>query len=310
MRTQGLVFTRDADPRYTWYDDRETPTANLKETAAVRKIALANYGPGMLKPGEPIGAMRDIRLWMVYLNQRYAIESALKYVGGMFQNLTTKGEEKPLPPTEFIPAGEQREVMGLLMDAVDPKSLEIPESLLIQLAPDPGRNLEDMSKDDVFDQLRAARILSAMVIQPLFDADRAARMVALGARKPDTYSFPEMVDTVMAATWKKAPSGNAQEKALLRVTQSVAMESMMQLGGAKETAPEAKDYVLDQLASLADDLKSRKDGDPLTDAFYRQSARQIAHYLTNPDANAPKEIAPVCGKGPRSRFPLPPGPPL
>lgn len=310
MRNQGLVFTRDADPRYTWYDDRETPAANLKETAAVRKIALANYGPAMLKPGEPIGAMRDIRLWMVYLNQRYAIESALKYVGGMFQNLTTKGEEKPLPPTAFIPAGEQRDVMGLLMDAVDPKNLEIPESLLIQLAPDPGRNLEDMSKDDVFDQLRAARILSAMVIQPLFDADRAARMVALGARKPDTYSFPEMVDTVMAATWKKSPSRNAQEKALLRVTQSVTMESMMQLGGARDTAPEAKDYVLDQLASLADELKSRKDGDPLTDAFYRQSARQIAHYLTNPEANAPKEVAPVWGKGPRSRFPLPPGPPL
>jgi hypothetical protein len=68
--------------------------------------------------------------------------------------------------------------------------------------------------------------------------------------------------------------------------------------------------VLDQLALLADDLKTRKDGDPLTDAFYRQSARQITHYLTNPEANVPKAIEPAWGKGPRSRFPLPPGPPL
>jgi len=152
--------------------------------------------------------------------------------------------------------------------------------------------------------------LSAMVIQPLFDPDRAARMVALAARKPDTLTFPEMVGTVLDHTWKVSPSGNAQEKALLRVTQNVAMLSMMALGGAKDTAPEAKAYVLDQLALLADDLKTRKDGDPLTDAFYRQSAREITHYLTNPEANAPKEIAPVWGKGPRSRFPLPPGPPL
>jgi hypothetical protein len=94
------------------------------------------------------------------------------------------------------------------------------------------------------------------------------------------------------------------------VSQGVTMESMMALGGAKDTAPEARDYVLDQLALLADDLKTRKDGDPLTDAFYRQSARQITHYLTNPEANAPKAIEPVWGKGPRSRFPLPPGPPL
>jgi hypothetical protein len=310
MHDQGMVFTREDDPRYTWYDDRETPTANLKETAEVRKIALANYGTGMLKPGEPIGSMRDMRLWIVYLNQRYAIESAVKYIGGMFQNLTVKDEAHPLPPTAFIPAAEQREVMGLLMDAVDPKNLEIPESLLIQLAPDPGRNLEDLSKDSVFDELRAARILAAMTIQPLFDPDRAARMVALGARKPDTYSFPEMVSAVLDATWKKAPSGSVQEKALLRVTQGVAMESMMALGGAKDTAPEARDYVLDQLASLADDLKGRQDSDPLTAAFYRQSARQIAHYLTNPEANVPKGIEPAWGKGPRSRFPLPPGPPL
>ncbi|HEY0265185.1 MAG TPA: hypothetical protein VGC16_00440, partial [Rhizomicrobium sp.] len=158
--------------------------------------------------------------------------------------------------------------------------------------------------------LRAARILSALVIQPLFDPDRAARMVALAARKPDTLTFPEMVDTVMAHTWKASPGGGAGQKALLRVTQSVAMESMMALGGAADTAPEARDYVLDQLALLADDLKGRKDGDPLTDAFYRESARQIQHYLTNPAANVPKQIEPVWGKGPRSRFPLPPGPPL
>jgi len=310
MRDHGIVFTREDDPRYTWYDDRETPMADLRETAAVRKIALANYGTGMLKPGEAIGDLRDMRLWIVYLEQRYAIESAVKYIGGMFQNLTVKDEARPLPPTQFIPADEQREILGLLMDSVKPENLEIPESLLIQLAPTPVENLEDLSRDSVFDQLRAARILSAMVIQPLFDPARAARMVALAARKPDTLTFPEMVDQVMVHTWKTQATGSPEQRALLRVTQSVAMESMMALGGAKDTAPEAKDYVLDQLAALADDLKSRKDGDPLTDAFYRESARQITHYLANPEANVPKEIEPVWGKGPRSRFPLPPGPPL
>ena len=310
MRDHGIVFTQDSDPRWTWYDDRETPAANLRETAEVRKIALANYGPQMLKPGEPIGALRDMRLWIVYLAQRYAFESGVKYVGGMIQNITTKGEAHPLPPTEFIPAKDQREVLGLLMDAVDPKNLEIPESLLIQLTPDPGRNLEDLSKDDVFDQLRAARILSALVLEPLFDADRAARMVALAARKPDTLTFPDMVNTIMARTWKASPSGSAQQRALLRVTQDVTLGSMMELGGAKDTAPEAKYYVLDQLAQLADDLKARKDGDPMTDAFYRETARRITHYLVNPEANAPKSVMPDWGTGPRSRFPLPPGPPL
>jgi hypothetical protein len=88
------------------------------------------------------------------------------------------------------------------------------------------------------------------------------------------------------------------------------MESMMALGGAKDTAPEARDYVLDQLALLADDLKARKDGDPLTDTFYRQSAREIAHYLTNPEANAPKAIEPVWGQGSALPLPVAAGPSL
>jgi hypothetical protein len=310
MRDHGIIYTRDGDPRWNWYDDRATPEEDLRETLAARKIMIDHYGPALLKPGEPIGALRDIRLWMVYLHHRYAIESGLNYVGGLFQNISVKDEAHPLPPTQFIPPQEQREVLGLLMETIEPKNLELPESLLAQLTPDPGRNLEDLSKDDVFDQLRAARILSAMVIEPLFNEARAARMVALAARQPDTLTFPEMVDTVLAHTWKTKASGNSQERALLRVTQNVAMESMMILGGAKDTCPEARDYVLDQLVQLAEDLKTRQDSDPLTAAFYRQSARQITQYLTNPATNAPPTASPEWGKGPRSRFPFPPGPPL
>ena len=65
-------------------------------------------GQGALTPGEPVGALRDARLWMVYLHHRYAIESALKYVGGLYQNIVVKGDT--LPPTEFIPVKVQRDV--------------------------------------------------------------------------------------------------------------------------------------------------------------------------------------------------------
>jgi hypothetical protein len=122
-------------------------------------------------------------------------------------------------------------------------------------------------------------------------------------RKPIVYYFDPAIP-------KAAPAGTPEERALLRVTQDVALQSMMKLGAARDGAPEAKDYVLDQLNQLADDLKSRSDPDRLTAASYRQSAREIQHYLNNPEANAPKSITPEWGKGPRSRFPEPPGPPL
>ncbi len=105
-------------------------------------------------------------------------------------------------------------------------------------------------------------------------------------------------------------SPTAQTRALRRVVQKVALDSMMMLGGNADTSPEARAYVLDQLALLATDLKGRSDTDPLTAAFYRQSSRDIDRYLQDPTANAPKSSMPTWGKGPRSRFPLPPGPPL
>jgi hypothetical protein len=308
MRDKNILYVPDTDPRWTWYDDRATPTENLAETMAARRIMIDNFGPGMLSPGEPVGALRDVRLWMAYLHHRYAIESGLKYIGGQYQNIVVKGET--MPPTAFIPGKLQRDVLGLLMTAIEPKNLALPETLLAQLTPDPGDNLEDLSKDDVFDQLRAARILSALVIEPLFDADRAARMVALSARNPDGVGFPEMVDAVLAHSWNAQGDGTAPERALRRVTQQVTLDAMMMLGGRADSSPEARAYVLDRLAALATSLKSRKDGDPMAAAFNRQSARDIEHYLQDPQANARKSASSPWGKGPRSRFPMPPGPPL
>ena len=39
-------------------------------------------------------------------------------------------------------------------------------------------------------------------------------------------------------------------------------------------------------------------------------SRDIARYLENPAANAPKSASVAWGSRPRSRFPQPPGPPL
>lgn len=303
MKAKGILYVPDSDPRWTWYDDRATPVENLTESMAARKIMLANYGPAMLKPDEALGELRDVRLWMAYLHHRYAIESGIKYVGGQFNNIVVKGEN--LPATEFIPGKEQHDVLNLLMDAIEPENLALPESLLKQLTTSMDNNLEDLSSDDVFDQLQAARILCATVLEPLFEKEKAARMIALGARQPDAVSFPEMVDTVMKHTWDAADGS-----ALRRVSQSVALQSMMMLGGAEDASPEARAYVLDRLATLSRDLKGRKGSDALTGAFYRQSARDIDHYLEDPAKNAPKSAMPNWGKGPRSRFPQPPGPPL
>lgn len=308
MRTRNILYVPSTDPRWVWYDDRATPTENLRETMAARKIMLAQYGPAILKPGEPIGALRDVRLWMTYLHHRWAIEAGIGYVGGMYHNIVVKGES--LPPTEIVPAALQREVLGLLMEAIEPANLAMPESLLAQLTPSPGANLEDMSDGFAFDHLRAARILAAMVLEPLLAPARATRLVAFADRQSGALSLPDVMDAILAKTWRAARETDPRLHSLRRVTERVALDAMMILGGHEETSPEARAYALDQIAKLGESLRGRKDEGPLGDAHYRQAERDIARYLENPKEHAPKSAMPAWGGRPRSRYPLPPGPPL
>jgi hypothetical protein len=308
MRTKGILYVPDTDPRWSWYDDRATPTEYLRETIAARKIMLDRYGPNILRTGDPIGDLRDMRLWMTYLHHRWAIESGVRYIGGMFQNIVLKGEE--LRPTEIVPAALQREVLQLLLSIVEPANLTIPETLLVQLTPTPGTNLEDLSSDAAFDHLKAARILSALVLEPLLEADRATRLVSLADRQAGALTLHDVVQAMIAATWKAPRDADARHRSVRRVTQRVALDSMMILGASDEASPEAKAYVLDQLTFLAREIGTRTDEDPITAAHYRQAVRDINKYLENPKAHAPRSASAAWGGRPRSRFPLPPGPPL
>jgi hypothetical protein len=308
MREDGIQFVPDTDPRWSWYDDRSTPTEFLTETMAAREIMLAQYGPDILEAGEPLGALRDMRLWMTFMHHRWAIEAAQKYVGGMYHNIVVKGES--LTPTEIVPATLQREVLSLLMNAISPGQLALPESLLAYLTPHPGSNMEDLSNDYAFDQLRAARILAGLVIGPLLDADRAARLVAFAARDPETVTLPELVQTLLANTWHAQAERDPALAALLRVTQGVTLDAMMMLAASADTSPDARNYLLVQLAELEEALEDRSDRDPMTAAHYLQSARNIDRFLDNPTANVPASVLLYWGDRPRSRWPDYPGPPL
>lgn len=310
MREAGLLFVPSSDPRWSWYDDRATPTEYLRETLDAREIMLANYGPGLLDFGEPLGALRDMRLWMAYLHHRWAIEAGQRYIGGMYHEFAVKGETLQPQPTQIVPVALQREVLDLLMESISPERLVLPESLLALLTPNPGDSREDMADDYAFDQLRAARIIAGLVLEPLFESARAERLLAFADREPGTLTLPELVDTILANTWDVQRESDPRFAALRRVTQGVVLQAMMQLGASDDLVPEARAFVLDELQLLAEGLQSRSSDDRVTQAFYRQTARDIASYLEDPAGFALKSAGVAWGERPRSRFPLPPGPPL
>ena len=215
-----------------------------------------------------------------------------------------------MAPTTIVPAATQREVLSLLLSALDPAALELPESLLTQLPPHPASNLEDLSGDYAFDHLRAARILSAMVLADLLEPARAARLIAFADRQAEALTLPEVLQSVLRATWSASRPTTPMHRSLRRVTERAALDAMMILGGHADVTPDVRAVVLQEIGRLGQSLATRKDDDAVTEAHVRQAERDIARYLQNPSANAPKNVAPGWGDRPRSRYPLNPGPPL
>jgi hypothetical protein len=94
------------------------------------------------------------------------------------------------------------------------------------------------------------------------------------------------------------------------VAQRVALDALMVLAAHTEVTPEVRAVVMGEITRLATVLPQRHDEDAITEAHLRQAERDIARFLANPSAAAPRSVMPAWGARPRSRYPLPPGPPL
>ncbi|MBC7926615.1 MAG: zinc-dependent metalloprotease, partial [Bryobacteraceae bacterium] len=230
IRAKGLLSNPPTDPRYNRYDDLGDPAEYLKETLAQRKILLARYGANVLKPDEPYGNLRGARFWMTYLHHRWAIDSGVKFIGGMYHDNVMKGEN--LAPTEIVPAALQRRVLGLLMQALTPAELAIPEPLLHSLTVAPyGSDIEDfnVSTGYAFDHLSAARTLSAMVLNQLLEPARAARLVTFADRQEGALRLHEVLDVVSRNTWEASADALPAQRSLRRVVQRVALDAFTML---------------------------------------------------------------------------------
>lgn len=301
MRQRKILFTPSADPRWNRYDDLASPAVYLRETMKQRKVLLERYGPDVLAAGEPYGDLRGMGLWMTYLHHRWAIDTGVRYVGGMFDNLAIKGES--IAPTEIVPAPLQREVLAQLMDAIQPANLAIPERLLVSLAPSAtGRDSEEftMPTGPAFDHLAAARTLGAMVLEQLLEPERSARLIAFADRQPNALTFPQVLRAVLDATWNAPPDTTPLARSLRRVVQREALDAMMILGASPQATPEVRAVTLHTLVSLKASLAARGASDEVSNALVHQAQRDITKYLENPTAYQPKSSA----------LPQPPGAPI
>jgi hypothetical protein len=290
----GILFLPTSDPRWNPYDDGADPVSYLRDAFEQRqKLLWEVFGPQLLKKGEAVANL-DQRLSYVYFFHRFAIESAVKYVGGMEHTNAFVGDGQT--PTAIIEPERQREALTLLLDCLEPTALDIPEEVLVNLPPppfgsSPGYDAAKTRAGYAFDQLAAARALTGMIVESLLEGERLARVAAFAARYEEALTVREVLDAIIDRAWA---GGDAppREAALARVAQRAVIDRVLTLSAADDTSAEVKTALHAALMSLQAYLEFEP-GMNEDESEHRAKARHdIVHFLERPKEWAPKTTPP------------------
>jgi len=293
---KGIFYPLDGDPRWAEYDWGADPVRWLATTQQVRKIILDRFGIAQLKPGEWVYSLQQ-RFNLAYLYHRFGIQTAQQFVGGQYQANAVAGDGQT--PVAWVPAGKQKEALDLLIAALAPENLDIPDRILAALVPPPSgtrASREQFASEagDAFSLWTAARSLAGLIVDPLLDPERAARLTLPAAR--EALTLDALLARLVLATWGAPPDPSPRRQALRRIAQREVLDAMMDLAARSETAAEVRAAVHSRLARLKTELRGRHSTDAATEAHLRLAEGDLTEFLEKPEVR-------------RSRPPRPPAPP-
>ena len=248
----------------------------LERAISVREVLLEHFNEEAVRPGEPMAFLNE-RLAHVYLHHRYALEAATKYVGGMEYTYALRGDGQDV--TRILPGAEQRRALALVLSALHPEALAVPERVSALIAPTPyGYDHEERwilsPTGVVFDPLALARALSTEIVDGLLHPERAARVVSFRARDPDSLSLHEVISGLLEATWENSASTDEMEATLLQITQRAVVDGILDLAASPEAPAEVRSVAHHHLVDLTRRLEHDQEREREEDTAHRQLVRQ------------------------------------
>jgi Met-zincin/Domain of unknown function (DUF5117)/Domain of unknown function (DUF5118) len=290
---RGLMYLTDQDARpesssssvaHLW-DNGRNPVDELGEVMKVRAAALRRFGENNIREGAPLATIEEV-LVPIYMYHRYQVEAAAKVVGGQDYTFSVKGKGDRNP--QIVAPEEQRRALAAVLDTLKPEALAVPDSLLRLIPPRPSgypRTREDfrIRTQPVFDALAPAEAITDHVAGFLFNQERAARLVQFHARDARNPGLGEVLDRVLAATWK-APAAAGYAGEIQHTVNMVVLTNLMSLAANDRAANQVRaiaSWKLEQLKTWLN-TQRRVTTDENQRAFLFYSFDQIKRFQEDP----------------------------
>lgn len=290
----GLLFISDFDarpaggahPKAHLWDNGQDAADQLQHIMQVREIALNNFAESNIPQGMPMAKLEDA-LVPIYLFHRYQIEGTVKLVGGLNYSYKVRGDQQLGP--EPVQPDQQRAALSAMLQTISPEALRMPDDILDLIPPRPigyygSRELFNSYTDPSFDPLGAAETAAHASLSLLFNSNRAARLVDFKARNGDQLGLGEMIDQVVANTWRADPS-NGYDGAIQRTVDFVALYNMLHLAADEDASQQVRAITHQKIVELYDYLNNeeKQTTDQQWLAAYDYGAKLIDTFMEEPE---------------------------
>ena len=319
-RAKGMIFISDRDARapggahplaHLW-DTGSNAADELDRVMRVRSAALAEFSEQKIRFGAPLSTLEEV-LAPVYMFHRYQLEAAVKSVGGLNYSYAVRGDGQIV--TAIVAAGEQRRALTAVLKTLAPAALLVPGHILKLLPPHPPEyeaTREDFhSRTQItFDALAPVEAAADLAASLLLNPERASRLIEYHSRDTDNPGLDEVIDSLLAATWK-TPHAGAREAETARAIDTVVLHHLMQLAQNPQASTQVRALAYVKIDDLRKWLLSRMTRDTAERAHFAYAAAQIKRFQVDPKQVVLEEPAaapdgpPIgmadCGEGAPSR---------
>jgi Met-zincin/Domain of unknown function (DUF5117) len=291
-RDRGLRYLTDQDARppgsaspiaHLW-DNGTNAVDELNRMMTIRAAALRRFSERNIRNGAPLATLEDV-LVPIYLYHRYQAEAAIKEIAGVDYTFAMRGDgQKPDVP---VSAEEQRRALEAVLRTLDPGVLALPERLLRLIPPKPpgySRDREDFHSHTglIFDALAPAEGAANHVTGLLLNAERAARLVEQHAENAQAPGLEEVIDRLLAATWK-APRPAGYPGEVGRTVDDAALEHLFLLAANEKAPAQVRAVAWEKLEELRKWLSAQSAvPDAAQRAHFAYAAAHIAQFQRNP----------------------------
>lgn len=295
---RGLIFITDADsrppgsahPRAHLWDNGPNAVDELDRMMKIRSIALSRFGENNIPIGAPMATLDEVLVPLYFLH-RYQAEAASKVLGGNEYTYALRGDGQPI--TAIVPAAEQRRALTALLGTIDPANLAIPKRILNLIPPRPPdyrRTRETFPSNTglTFDPLAGAEAAANLTISLILNPERAARLVQYHAEDANNPGLHEVIDTLLAATWRK-PDGAGLNGEVARIVKRAVLVQLLALAVDNSASTEVRGIATSEVASVKAALSSHPDAysAQLIQAFERDPKQLSLPKLAEPPPGQP-----------------------